>query len=406
MNQDLEIIAAKVLWITSSYPRFENDSASIFLQNLAREIHKNNYEVHVLAPDDLEIDNKTQNNIIAHHYFKYFLPRRLQKLAYGSGILPNLKKNPFLFIQIPCFMIMMFFFSWRLIKIIRPNLIHAHWIFPQGFIAVLLGKLCKVPVIITAHGSDTFELKSTIIYFLKRWSLSHCNAWTSNTHATANEISHNLPMPKIIPMGVFLKDFSLGNRNELRRLVSDDSLIILFIGRLYLNKGVKELIKAFSLISNDLKNKTQLWIVGDGIERKNLEEQSRLLGLEKNIIFYGRYPNDQLPNFYAAADILISPSITPEGQGLTILEAFASQTSVICSRNGAVLDFVEHRKNGLLINPEDTNAFKDAIEELLTNIKLRESLACEGNVTAQRYDWLSIGQRFSELYSSVSKCSG
>ncbi|WP_221901487.1 glycosyltransferase [Bathymodiolus platifrons methanotrophic gill symbiont] len=154
-----------ILWLTSSYPRYEQDSASIFLRYLAEAIDDKAFDLHILSPDNQSVDNSIHSPTIFLHYFKYFLPRKMQKLAYGSGILPNLEAKPLLLIQVPFFLLSQFFSCYRLVKKLNPALIHAHWVFPQGTIASLIGKLTNTPVIITAHGGDAFALKGSLSVF-------------------------------------------------------------------------------------------------------------------------------------------------------------------------------------------------------------------------------------------------
>jgi hypothetical protein len=77
--------------------------------------------------------------------------------------LPNLKANPLLFIQVPFFLVSQFIACYKLVKQLKPALIHAHWVFPQGTIASIIGKLTKTPVVITAHGGDAFALQGSLL---------------------------------------------------------------------------------------------------------------------------------------------------------------------------------------------------------------------------------------------------
>jgi glycosyltransferase involved in cell wall biosynthesis len=396
-------VSKRILWLTSSYPRFKDDSASIFLRNLAESLQKENFEIHVVAPDHWESDDSQNGNGIILHRFRYFFPRHSQKLAYGSGILPNLKSNPWLFFQIPFFIIALFFSTWKLILHLQPALIHAHWIFPQGTIGVLLSKLMNIPIIITAHGGDAFALSGSTLAKIKSWTIKQCCIWTSNTNATAKAVGIDLPKPKIIPMGIKYKLFNSGQSG----IKSTDTFILLFVGRLVEKKGVNDLIIAYSLLSETLRNKTKLWIIGDGNERKTLEKLTNSYNLDKNVVFYGKLPNNQLPDYYAKADIFIAPSITDasgdtEGQGVILLEALASGTAVLSTKTGGINEIIRDRKNGILVEPEKPHELKSAIEELLKNKSLRHSLIAEGEKTAKNYDWKIIGQRFSALYHSYT----
>ncbi|NOQ14935.1 MAG: glycosyltransferase [Methyloprofundus sp.] len=396
-----------MVWLTSSYPRFEQDSASIFLRYLAETIDNRIYAVHILAPDDQHVDDSLYSPTVFLHYFKYFTPRRLQKLAYGSGILPNLKVQPLLFLQVPFFLLSQFFSCYRLVKKLKPALIHAHWAFPQGTIASIIGKLSNTPVIITAHGGDAFALQGSLLAKVKHWSLKNCSAWTSNTTATANAFGGDIAQPEIIPMGIDCQKFSSGNASILRSRLAKDALVLLFVGRLVEKKGVKDLLVAYSQLTNEQRNQTQLWIIGDGSERSALEMLSRSLQLENKVTFWGKLPNEQLPDYYAAADIFIAPSITDsagdtEGQGITLVEAMASATAIISTDTGGINEVIEHNATGLLTPPKNPVKLKAAIIRLIEDQELRKMLAQKAKLAAQNYAWAQVGQRFQTLYKQVS----
>lgn len=392
-----------IVWLTSSYPRFEQDSASVFLRYLAETIDNKIYAVHILSPDDQYVDHSLHSPSIFLHYFKYFMPRRLQKLAYGSGILPNLKASPLLFLQVPFFLLSQFFSCYRLVKKLNPALIHAHWAFPQGTIASIIGKLSNTPVIITAHGGDAFALQGSLLARIKHWSLKNCSAWTSNTTATANAFWGDIAQPEIIPMGIDCQKFSSGNASILRSRLAKGELVLLFVGRLVEKKGVKDLLLAYSQLTNEQRSQTQLWIIGDGSEKSALEMLSRSLQLENKVTFWGKLPNEQLPDYYAAADIFIAPSITDsagdtEGQGITLVEAMASATAIISTDTGGISEVIEHNETGLLIPPNNPVKLKATIIRLIEDQNLRDALAKKANQAAQNYSWVQAGQRFQALY--------
>ena len=205
-------------------------------------------------------------------------------------------------------------------------------------------------------------------------------------------------------MGIDYQHFSTGQSAKK----SPDTFVLLFVGRLVEKKGVADLITAFSILPEVLRNKTELWIVGDGAERKTLKTLAHSLNLADKVIFYGRLPNQQLPDYYAAADLFIAPSVTDasgdtEGQGVILLETMASGTAVISTKTGGIGEIVTHGKTGLLVAPEHAEELKSAIEHLLNDNALRKSLAEAGKNSAQAYDWKSVGIQFSALYNQHIK---
>ncbi|HVO95449.1 MAG TPA: glycosyltransferase, partial [Terriglobales bacterium] len=274
----------KVLFLTSSYPRNANDSASVFLRYLADHLAQQGVQIHVLAPADSKGGTCVEGEVTVHR-FRY-LPISWQRLAYGSGILPNLKRSPWLWLQVPFFLLAMTVKLVRLFATERIDVIHAHWLLPQGLVGAIGARLFRVPLIISAHGTDTFALRGRFLDGFKRWIVRQSDQWTTNTAATAAAAvgpDLGLPKPRIVPMGVNVMLFSSGNRTVLRQNISDEEYLVLFVGRLIENKGCQDLIEALSLLPGETGSRTTLWIVGDGDERANLERTVRNFGIEDRV---------------------------------------------------------------------------------------------------------------------------
>ncbi len=397
----------KVLFLTSSYPRSSDDSASVFLRYLADTLADRDIEIHVLAPAPARAEKSIEGDVTVHR-FQYF-PAGLQKLAYGSGIMPNLARSPYLWIQVPFFLYAMAKTLIRLLRRERMSVIHAHWIIPQGLIAVLVKRFFRTPVITTAHGADVFALRGKVKNGLKRLVISRSDAWTANSKATAGAAGGDslMPAPHIIPMGVDVKLFSGGNRDRLRSQLPGDDFLVLFVGRLVEKKGCGDLLRAHALLPENLKLRTTLWIVGDGDQRRDLELTAKNLGIGRKVRFWGTISNRALPEFYAAADLFIAPSIEAssgdtEGLGVVILEAFAGRVCVVATRSGGITSVVTDEITGLLVEQRNPKALAEAMNRLLADAKLRAQLV-ENAFTqvSERYNWNRIGEQFEMLYREV-----
>ncbi len=398
---------AKVLMLASSYPRSHDDTASIFLRELAEHLQSRGLIVHVLAPAQQSGGTRSENGITVHR-FRYFL-RPWQTLAYGSGILPNLRRNSLLWCQVPFFILFMTFALLRLLHRVRPDIVHAHWVVPPGFIAVLTKLVYKTRVIITVHGGDAFALKNTLIGRAKRLALRHSDAWTSNTLGTAKALDedNSLPPPHIIPMGVNIQRFASGDGKHLREVVSPNTSVVLFVGRLVEKKGADDLIRAYCLLPTDLRLRSELWIVGGGEQELDLHALVSELGAVDRVKFLGRLPNDRLPNYYAAADLFVGPSVVAEsgdteGQGVVFLEAFAAQLCVLATNTGGISEVIEDGKNGILVAPRSPKQLANAMAQLLTDEQRRHTLAANAYEKVwNAYDWSKIAMAFDQLYQSV-----
>jgi glycosyltransferase involved in cell wall biosynthesis len=400
-----------VITLASSYPRNDDDTAALFIKHLCTGLSGNNIEMPVITPSDKESSIVREGDVVVHR-FQYF-PLRFQSLAYGSGMLPNIKQKPLRLLQVPFYLFFMFIALVRLTRKLRPDILHAHWIFPQGFIAVLCRLFYKVPVITTAHGSDVFALGGIFLGLVKRFTLKHSATWTANTASTARRMTQeyrNLPTPVIIPMGIDADHFRK-NTESLPSLYqkADGKIILLFVGRLIEIKGVHILIEAFTLLPDTIKKNAVLWIIGDGDEKSSLQEKAKELGIENSVSFVGTVNYHNINKYYSAADIFIGPSVQgtsgeTEGQGVVFLEAFASCLPVIASKIGGIVDIIDHEQTGLLVDAGNAQQLAGTIATLLSDEALQKKLTDNAlNLVKQQYTWPHIRQKFLEIYLEITR---
>ncbi len=396
----------RVLMAVSSYPRTAEDSSSVFLRYLTESLHRRGVVVHVVAPADGEADTTRESGITVRR-FRYW-PWGRQGLAYGSGILPNLKKNVWLWLQVPFFVMAMIVTLLRTTRRLRPDLIHAHWVLPQGFAAMLAKRLYGVPIVITAHGGDAFALRGRFLRRMKHLCLRKSDAWTANTRVTAGALGGaGVPAARVIPMGVDVRRFASGDRLRLRADTPADARIVLFVGRLVEKKGVDDLLQAFALLPPEIKLRTRLWVVGGGEQESGLRNSARSLGIADRTTFWGRIQNDQLPDYYAAADLFVGPSVVAEsgdteGQGVVFLEAFAARLCVLATKTGGIGEVIEDGRTGILVEPRNPRQLADAMASILTDDARRSVLAASAyKKVSEHYDWQKIAEDFEGLYQSL-----
>ena len=150
-----------VLVLTTTFPRWQNDSTPRFIYNLTKSL-ASEYNTIVLAPHCKGAMKKELMENLKVRRFAYFKPEGLQKLCYGGGIISNLKNSFLAKIQMPFLILSEFLVSCFILRKEKINLIHAHWILPQGFVAAFLKKSFKIPLLVSVHGSDLFPLKNRV----------------------------------------------------------------------------------------------------------------------------------------------------------------------------------------------------------------------------------------------------
>lgn len=376
-----------ILFLTSSFPTVDQPVDGIFILELAKKLSAD-FSISILAPETPGpvLTKETEN--LRVYRFQYFWPKAAQKLCSGGGILPNLRGNPLLFLQIP-FLFAAEFFAAR--KIIRENeidLIHAHWLIPQGFVAACLG----IPFIVTVHGGDVFGFGAG--FFITRWmakfALDRCRSCTVNSSASLREIkkiSKDVRV-QVIPMGVDLNIFKPSKRIKRSGL--------LFVGRLSPEKGVKYLLAAMPEILKNFKN-VKLKIIGDGPERQSLER----IALVDAVEFLGTVSKDRLPKYYRAAEIFVGPSLR-EGLGMALIEAGLCGCALIGTNVGGIPDLIKNGETGLLVEPKNAGQISAAVLRLLRDSQLRrETAAVAQGYFKAMFGWDKITARFRDEYLSI-----
>ncbi len=191
---------------------------------------------------------------------------------------------------------------------------------------------------------------------------------------------------------------------------------ILFVGRLEKMKGVDVLLNAFAKLvrasAPDAPTDgvaVHLRIVGDGSERKHLEQLARDLKITDRITFVGRVAPEKVADEFAQASIFCGLSRS-EALGNVFLEAQAAGCAVVATNVGGIPDIVKDAstslstggETGLLVDPDDAEAAADAIKRLLEDDGLRVKLSENGQKHAQKYDWGVIAEGYREVYTHHS----
>ena len=400
----------KVLILTTSFPRWQGDAVTPFVYELCERLSTKGHKIIILAPHDNGAKRKEVIGQLTIYRFRYFWPQRNQKLCYREGILPNLRRNPWLWIQVPLLFLSQLVNTVIIHRKEKIDIIHSHWVIPSGVTAWVCQKLLKKPFIVTVHGSDILPSKMRSLKYLLKRVLNDSNACTVNSKATAGAVQDITRTEKleVIPMGVDLNVFHPVVRvSNLDRKKSDKvkEHLILGVGRLILLKGINYLIEAMPLVLESVPD-ARLIICGDGPERKNLEELISIMHVTQNVSFKGNIPHERLPDYYRDSAVFVLPSIVDNGAtealGVVLLEAMACGTAIVGSNVGGIPDIIINGENGLLVEQKNAQDLAHKIIALLLNDELRYKLSKNGLETVrERFSWEAIGERFSKLYGGL-----
>jgi len=394
----------KLLVVTSTFPRWQNDTDPPFVHELSKRL-TDTFDVTVHTPHYPGSRTNEQMGGMRIHRFRYFFAP-YERLAGGQGIVPKMRRNKLYCLLLPFFLCAQFFSLLLLAATTRPDVIHAHWLVPQGFWAVVVKKLFKIPVIITVHGADVFSLRNAALIVVKKWIVNNADRIVTVSSALAEVLRTDIRSHRyldIISMGVDASLFSPDKKSEaIREQYGIHGPFLLFVGRLTEKKGVRYLIDAMPLVVENIPE-VKLLVVGHGELARELRDQVRLRGLEEVVLFVGGVANAQLPAYYATADIFIGPSVQvkggdTEGFGLTFVEAIMSGCPVIGTRVGGIEDIIEEGQTGFLAPPGDAILLAEKILYLIEkSAKYRGNMAQARRQIAAKYDWSIIAGKYGRI---------
>lgn len=394
----------KILVLTSTYSRFKDDTEPKFVDNLCHYLSRDN-EVHVIAPHSPGIPRQENLDGIPVFRFKYCI-ERWQTLAYNGGILPSLKQNRWRALLIPLFLISQCVLTIKLLRKHHYDIVHAHWIIPQGLVAIVARALShrRPPLVITSHGGDLFALKGNVLHKLKQWITSRADhltvvSNTMKTKAVTLQLKDSAHI-SVIPMGMdshnlFYPPDPASPRQGL-----------LFVGRLVEKKGIEYLIAAMPRVLQAHPEQS-LTIVGDGPLRESLLALCESHGIARQVRFTGSIVNHAIPQYLRGAAITIFPSIVAgsgdqEGTPVAVMEALACACPTIISDYPGARDIIDDGKNGIVVAQKSPEEIARAINVLLDNPDSRRELGEAGRMSVQRdYDWTGINAKFIALFQAL-----
>ncbi len=384
---------------TSVFPRWPGDDTPPFVLRQAEAVSATGCSVTMLAPHAAGAAMRERIGDVEVVRFRYLLPASLQGLFYDGGMLVQLRKHPHRKWQLPFMLLAQIAATRKLCNAKSFDLLHAHSLLPQGYTALFNGKL---PVVATSHGNDVFGLKEGGLYGrLKRKVVAKADAITANSSATEAALLRLGTAPERIHRVPASPNVHTPDRAQVDALRAHygQASLILFAGRLLVEKGVGDLISAFA----QLESNVRLAILGEGSDRAQFEAQARELGVTDRVEFFGWVDKAALANYLAAADVFVGPSKPGPGgwveaQGLVFVEAMAAGAPVVATRCGGIPDMIVHEETGLLVEPGDVEALAVAIRKILLEPELRQRLVTNAR---QRYEAEFSPERVTEKLIEV-----
>jgi 1,2-diacylglycerol 3-alpha-glucosyltransferase len=206
---------------------------------------------------------------------------------------------------------------------------------------------------------------------------------------------------EVVPNGVDIKPFQQPSQPLTRQDLgyTPEDVILVFIGRLGLEKNVNFLMRAFAGTTQAYEN-TRLMLIGDGPEREHLRDLARQLGIEKRVRFIGKLPYQDIPRYLDCTDAFVTASVT-EVHPLTVIEAMASGLPVLGIQSPGVGDTVEDGVTGLLAQGEDLPGFTAKMVRMVVDHEKRHQMGVRAGKEAENYAIERTSEMMLECYQRV-----
>jgi len=377
----------RILTFTSLFPNAEDPNFGIFIfQRTSHLVQREGNQVEVVAPVP-------------------YVPKFLKQTSRGSvvaippkEVVGNLQvhhpRYPLLpKVSMPAHGRLMYGGCVGLIKKLhqqyRFDCIDAHYVFPDGLAAVLMGRKLGVPVVVTARGSDvhTFRDFATIRPQI-RWTLRHAAGVVAVSDSLARmmrDLEPTLRDVAVIGNGVDSRRFSPEDQLEARAKLglNPQEKIVVSVAALKHVKGPDLLVRAASLLKKGFAQ-CKVLFVGAGPDLRALQQLAKQLDCADVCQFVGPVPNEQLRTYFSAADVSCLAS-REEGWPNVILESLACGTPVVATRVGAAPQLLANPELGIIVDPTP-----EAISAGLSQALQREWNPSTIAASAQCYTWENV----------------
>jgi glycogen synthase len=291
----------------------------------------------------------------------------------------------------------------------RAHLVHAHLgedlaILP---LAALAARPRRLPIVVTVHCSlrHTVRARDARTALLRglggrieRWGIRRADATITLTPGLAARLAEEVDPGRIHFMrrAVDRRAFAEPGADPFPHLAGPPRVV--FLGRVVRQKGIETLIAAVARLRTP---GAQLVLVGDGPDRRRVEQLSRRMGVADRVHVTGFVPHERVPAVLAFADVLVLPSFYEE-LGTVLIEAMQAGLPAVASRVGGIPEIVEDSETGLLVPPGDAGALARAIDAVLGDPDLARRLGDAARRRAPAYDWDRVGEQVLDLYRGLA----
>jgi glycosyltransferase involved in cell wall biosynthesis len=397
--------------LTHNYPRFAGDFSGTFVEALCEELAAQEQQVTVWAPYDPAY-NRPLHGAVDLQLYRYAWPDSLHKLGYMRTMQSDLALRLEAYALSPALFARGIQATLAGARRSRPDVLHAHWLLPNGFIAAVVSRKLGIPLVISIPGSDAQVARSNPLFRgMARFALRQADLLTANSADLRDAV---------LPLGADLGKFAMiiygtdpaalrpdttgvaALRAELG--IGAEEVVALCVGRMVPKKGFDVLIRA--LATPALQERPVVGVmVGEGDDKAAWQQLANELGVAERLRWAGNVPKTAIGRYYNLADVLAMPSVSRPADGLNVcvLDAMSCGKPVIGTMVAGNPLAIVDGATGLLIAEQDPAALAAAVARLVDDPALRDRMGAAARARIENeLGWPHLARRYIRHFAVLS----
>ncbi len=408
----------RVAVLAHSFPRFPGDGHGTFVKSLSEALARRGHRVWAVIPFDPAIRSDPRTPLTVRP-FRYVWPDRCHRLGYSRTLQRDLGLKLWALAESPLYFACAERALARLVRSEGIDLIHAHWILPNGYVAARVARATGVPYVVTLHGSDVFMAERNRLFSaLARRALAgaaHVTSCSAELSARLLAVAGEEHASKVVlvPNGTerSAARAGAGRADAGAAGMPAGCRPVVAVGRLVDKKGFRHLLDAAPRILERVPE-ARIVLGGGGPLERPLREQARRLGIEDAVVFTGALDHGRALELLAGAEVVVMPSVRDprgnvDGLPIVVLEAMAAGRPVVASDVSGLPLAIEDGRTGLLVPAGRPEAIADAVVALLEDPERARALGERAKARIEsELNWDAVAAIHDRLYRRAAGGAG
>lgn len=404
----------RVLMIATSFPKYAGDTTAPFIEEIAAHVVAHGVSVRMLVPHHRDFRHADRERGVELRTFRYAPHPALAVWGYAEALHADVGLRANALYAAPFAISASLWALHQHIREFRPDIIHAHWVLPNGLPAWLMSRWYRIPLVVSMHGSDvTMAERNQMMRGIARRifaDTAYATACSGDLHQRAIALGANPVTTDVLPYGVATHDFRPALRDRAwiahRFGIAGDAPLVVAVGRFVVKKGFHVLIQALPQLRRAHPG-LRLLLAGYGDMQDEYVQRAASLGVSDMLVMPGQLLRDDVARVIASADVYCVPSVHDErgnvdGLPNALLEGMAAGCAVVASDVAGIPDVITANQHGVLVQEGDADALARAIAHVLADPDFAQQLGESARTrVTQTLSWSHMTQVIVNAYTKV-----